>query len=152
MRFCCPSHRWQAPAVTWLPWSARQVCVWWYLPKTPFSSRGRCNGLWAPHIHRQMETLIFPPPPLSLFSQAELFILPQGTYVLLQGGSAKSRTRANSKIWHISQGSFYCPVGPSVLMDSVGFNGHVTQGPLWPLFCWPPSICRQSPTSQTEEL
>lgn len=63
MRFCCPSRHWQAMAVTWLPWSAKRACVWWYLPKTPHSSRGRCNSMWAPWIHRQMETLIFSPPP-----------------------------------------------------------------------------------------
>lgn len=112
---------------------SHQVCVGWCLPKTPFFSRRRYNSLWAPLIHRQMETLVSFPPFLSLSSQAKSFILPQGTYVQLLWESAISRIRANFEIWHISQGAFYCTAGPCVLMDKLEFNAHVTQGTLWSL-------------------
>lgn len=74
------------------------MSVWWYLPKTSFSSRGRCNGLRAPQIHRQMETLVPPPPP----TPPPRSILP-GRAVHFAPGNICAASRRNCKISYMGQ-------------------------------------------------
>lgn len=79
-----------------------------------------------PPRSRQMETLIFSPPsPLSILPGGDVHSAP-GNICAASLKSAISRIRANFDIWHISRGVFYCTVGPSVLIDRLEFNAHVT--------------------------
>lgn len=101
MQFCCNlSHPWQTSAEIWQP---SLVVSAQDSPSPPEGNVMVCQARRSTDRWRHSSFVFL----LSLFSQAELFILPRVTYVLLQGGRAKFCMRANFEIWHASQMAFF---------------------------------------------